>query len=322
MAETSGIAWTHATFNPWSGCSKVSPACKHCYAERDTKRYGLALWGEKAERQFRAEAYWRQPEKWNREAEKAGERRRVFCASLADVFEIHRNPETNAKMNTARSRLWKLIESTPWLDWLLLTKRPQNILALVPLSWSIAGECRPGGDGFGCAPRNVWLGVTAESQEYAEKRVPFLLAAKQALGVRVAFVSHEPAVGPVDFTRLGLGGHVPFDALRGGTAITPGGPRLDWIITGGESGPGARSYDVAWARSVIAQCRASTADGYPVAAFVKQLGAVAHETHEPSGAPDDGGDLVPLDDLGRAGSDFELLQRVGLGVREFPAVAR
>jgi protein gp37 len=315
MGAESAIAWTHATFNPWSGCHKVSAACKHCYAERDTRRYGLALWGERAERQFRSEAYWRAPLKWNRDAEQAGERRRVFCASLADVFEIHAVPATNAKMDAARAHLWELIRTTPWLDWLLLTKRPQNIVPCTPHTWRWAGTFDPRGG----MPRNVWLGVTAESQEYAEERVPPLLSAKLALGARVAFVSHEPAVGPVNFTRLANESGATYDALRGGmTGALPherGRGRLDWIITGGESGPGARSYDVAWARSLIEQCRASG-----TSCFVKQLGAVAHETREPSGAPDDGGDLVPLDGLGRKGEDFALLVRHGVGVREFPAV--
>lgn len=121
MAENSGIEWTHHTFNPWIGCTKVSPACDQCYAEEWNRRYeGGKNWGPHADR--RKTKSWSAPLKWNREAEAKGLRYRVFCASLADVFDNHKSilPEW-------RAELWLLIKATPHLDWLLLTKRPQNI---------------------------------------------------------------------------------------------------------------------------------------------------------------------------------------------------
>lgn len=244
MGENSGIAWTHHTFNPWWGCSRVSPGCEHCYAERlATVRRKLPVWGVDAARKPMSEAYWRAPLKWNRDALAAGERRRVFCASMADVFELApvQNEEAHRVMVAARERLWRLIESTSALDWLLLTKRPQNVDFLVP--WG--GERRGGP-----WPANVWLGVTAEDERRARERIPILLG----IPARVRFVSHEPALERVDF----------FPFLGRGDRHAP----LDWIITGGESGPGARPYDPDWARLVVAQCRIGGA-----APFVKQMGA-------------------------------------------------
>lgn len=125
MAANSKIEWTDHTFNPWLGCSKISPSCAHCYAEGWAKRSGLVKWGDHPRRRTSA-ANWREPLKWNRAAEAAGERRRVFCASLADVFE------DREELKPWRYDLWRLIEATPSLDWLLLTKRPENCLAFVP----------------------------------------------------------------------------------------------------------------------------------------------------------------------------------------------
>ena len=126
MGKDSRIEWTHHTFNPWWGCVKVSPAYKHCYAEGWAKRVGLDVWGARAPRRFFSDAHWREPLKWNRGAETAGERRRVFCASMADVFEARDD------LNPWRERLWQLIEATPFLDWLLLTKRPEHVGNCVP----------------------------------------------------------------------------------------------------------------------------------------------------------------------------------------------
>lgn len=131
MGVTTGIAWTDHTFNPWIGCAHVSPGCDHCYAEAGTsariaRGRGLPLWGEGAARQVTSPDYWKQPLRWDRAAAKEGVRRRVFCASLADVFEDRRD------LDAARCALWDMIEQTPNLDWLLLTKRPQNVLRLAP----------------------------------------------------------------------------------------------------------------------------------------------------------------------------------------------
>ena len=168
MAENSRIEWTDHTFNPWWGCTKVSPACDNCYAEAWAKRTGHAVWGAKTDRRFLSEFYWKQPLRWNREAKKQRRRERVFCASMADVFEWR------ADLKPWRTRLWALIDETPHLDWLLLTKRPH-----------LAQRLAPWGDSW---PENVWLGTTVESQRFADKRMHHLVN----VPARVRFVSCEP----------------------------------------------------------------------------------------------------------------------------------
>lgn len=128
MGIETEIAWTDSTFNPWWGCQRVSPGCERCYAETFAKRVGLQVWGPKQERRFFGEKHWREPLRWNEQAAKAGARRRVFCASMADVFE------ERLDLAAARARLFGLIRLTPSLDWLLLTKRPENAARL----WAIA----------------------------------------------------------------------------------------------------------------------------------------------------------------------------------------
>jgi protein gp37 len=217
MAKNSHIEWTHHTFNPWWGCIKVSAACDNCYAELWAKRMGHQLWGRDSPRRFFGEAHWREPLRWNEEARIAGHRERVFCASMADVFE--RRTELNAE----RLRLWDLIERTPNLDWLLLTKRPQNIQRLVPWreDW----------------PENIWLGTTVENQVLAERRLPFLLSNPAA----VRFLSCEPLLGPLNLRAW---------FRRGGFHS------IDWIIAGGESGASCRPMHPDWVRSLLAQCQA------------------------------------------------------------------
>ena len=125
------IAWTHSTFNPWLGCLRVSPACDHCYAAAISRRTGRRdgqgrdLWDSRAQRVRTSPGYWRQPIAWNREALAAGMRHRVFCASMADIFDNHAAPDW-------RADLWALIRATPALEWQLLTKRPQNIAGMLP----------------------------------------------------------------------------------------------------------------------------------------------------------------------------------------------
>lgn len=132
----------------------MSPGCELCYAERDSKRYGFSIWGKDGERRFFGEKHWNEPRKWNAEAKAAGVRRKVFCASMADVFEEH--PQLDAQ----RVKLWPLVEECDWLDWLLLTKRPENMTRMAP--WKLW-------------PRNAWAGTTVESQKYADSRIPALL---------------------------------------------------------------------------------------------------------------------------------------------------
>ena len=124
--KNSRISWTHHSFNPWWGCVKVSPACEHCYAESTAKWRGHNVWGKDAPRRFLSESYWRQPFVWDHEAQMAKVRHRVFCASMADVFE------ERAELYSWREKLWNTIGSTPFLDWLLLTKRPENIRRMIP----------------------------------------------------------------------------------------------------------------------------------------------------------------------------------------------
>ena len=171
MGRDSEIEWTHHTFNPWWGCTKVSPACENCYAEAWAKRVGSDVWGAKAERRFFGAKHWKEPELWNDAAERLGIRYRVFCASMADVFE------SRADLKPERAKLWEVITKTPALDWLLLTKRPQNIAKMVP--WGKKW------------PDNVWIGTTVEDQKFAALRLPHLLA----LPAAVRFLSCEPLLG-------------------------------------------------------------------------------------------------------------------------------
>lgn len=255
MGEVTSIAWTHHTFNAWIGCAKVSAGCKNCYAEVETfarrsRANGIELWGENASRHVTSDAYWKDPLAWNRAAEKDRERRRVFCSSMSDVFEDRKD------LDLPRARLWKLISETPWLDWLLLTKRPENAVRL----WTMAAIAAQELDSKKDAPvwqPNVWLGMTAEDQERANERIPHLLRVPAA----VRFLSCEPLLGPVDLTRF-------FDAwaVKGETRLEPA-RRPNWVIGGGESGPGARPCDIAWLRSLRDQCKDA---GVPY--FNKQLG--------------------------------------------------
>jgi protein gp37 len=212
MAEKSRISWTDATFNPWMGCTKVGPGCAHCYAETLLSgRMGRpGLWGPRGERQVTSEDYWRKPVKWNKAAEKEGKRFRAFCGSLCDWAEDHPTAEAT------RPRLWELIRATPWLDWLLLTKRAERIAQCLPDDW---------GTGY----PNVWLGVSIENNEFRH-RADFL----REIPAPVRFVSYEPALGPLDL--LDLTG-------------------IDWVIYGGESGPKFRPHDLSWPRQMRDVCR-------------------------------------------------------------------
>jgi protein gp37 len=246
MAENSKIEWCDHTFNPWEGCEKVSAGCANCYAERRDKQYhNGGHWGPNGTRKMMSEAYWRQPLKWNRDAEKTGERPRVFCSSLADVFEDR--PE----LIDPRHRLMLLIEQTPSLDWLLLTKRPENIGDMVPVKWF--------DDGF---PSNVWLGTTVENQEQADKRIPKLLK----IPARTRFLSCEPLLGAVDLSRY-LPSMPKVDCPPDLTPYYNSHFALHWVIAGGESGSNARPSHSDWFRSLRDQCQAA---GVPF--FFKQSG--------------------------------------------------
>lgn len=272
MGEGSKIAWCHHTFNPWMGCVAVSEACKFCYAEAFvTKRMGLPLWGPKAERRVTSAGNWREPLRWNRKAAAAGVRHRVFCASLADVFE------DRPDLAEPRARLFRLIEETPALDWLLLTKRTDRMIDL-------AREAGWPGDW----PENVWAGTTVESQKRANERVPHLLLVPAS----VRFLSCEPLLEPVDVSRWMWPVHWTWDARfpTPEAAIAAGAPAsrhrqslvsasaafINWVIVGGESGPGARPFDLDWARSLRDQCKTAG-----TAFFFKQAGSRALDGGKP-----------------------------------------
>lgn len=253
MAENTKIEWCDHTFNPWVGCTKVSPACDHCYAEGWAKRTGQnGLW--EGERRRTTDSNWRQPYKWNNQAPLDGPRPRVFCASLADVFD-------NKVPQEWRVDLFAMIRETPNLDWLLLTKRPQNIAKMLPHNW---------GSGY----PNVWLGATVENQQEANRRIPDLLISP----ARVRFLSMEPLLEPVDLRRVStirFRGAEVLNALTGTLAGMFGDycasrlPPLDWIICGGESGPGARQLKTYWAEDLRQQCKSAN-----VAFFMKQMSGV------------------------------------------------
>lgn len=243
MGENTSIEWTDHTFNPWWGCAHVSPGCAHCYAETIANRLHPGHWGKTGGRLMQSEDYWKKPETWNRKAEKAGVRARVFCASMADVFEPH--PD----VVDSRKRLWDLIGRTPWLDWLLLTKRPGMVGMLTPPEWHI--------DGW---PPNVWLGVSVEDQQRADERIPVLLSIPAA----IRFLSCEPLLGRVDLGRWLFPHGAAYTEANGRCTCQ----RIDWVIVGGESGPKARPMHPEWARLLRDQCRTA---GVPF--LFKQWGA-------------------------------------------------
>ena len=217
MAENSNIEWCDHTFNPVIGCQKVSAGCDNCYAETlMDKRYHRVQWGPHGERVRTSAGNWRNPVTWEKNAREFyavhKRRQRVFCASLADAFD-------NRWAEKDRADLFRLIERTENLDWLLLTKRPENIGRMMDAhGWA------------GGIPRNVWLGTTCEDQAAYDRRWPIL----QRFNVRVRFISYEPAIGPLDITN-----HLE---------------KPDWLICGGESGPVFREMPEAWAYSIKEQC--------------------------------------------------------------------
>lgn len=250
MGERTSIAWCHHTFNPWWGCVEAGAECDSCYASAFSSRLGLKLWGKDATRRFFGDKHWSEPEKWNREAEAAKERRRVFCASMGDVLEDRRD------LDEPRARLWSLIERTPWLDWLLLTKRPMGfgLDGLVPRSWHA-----------GSWPRNAWAGTTCGTAA-GLVRVRALIRAASPAPVR--FVSAEPLLEAVDFGPV-LGRWLAVDEIPG-HALNDGcteGRRVgvDWLIVGGESGAKPREMSIEWAAQARNACKVA---GVPL--FVKQ----------------------------------------------------
>ena len=232
--ENSKIEWTDHTFNPWIGCTKVNALCEHCYAETMMdKRYGRVKWGPAGTRSRTSTANWRKPISWNREATSANARRRVFCASLADVYE------DRAELLPWRRDLFTLIDKTPQLDWLTLTKRPEHIGPM----WAEMEEV----DISNVRRRdNVWLGTSVGSQDTADALVPRLTQWRHL--TPIFFLSVEPLLGPID--------KLPLDDI-------------DWVIVGGESGHRARPMQEEWVLQIQDQCRKAN-----VAFFFKQWGGV------------------------------------------------
>ncbi len=254
MGENSAIGWTDHTFNPWIGCSKVAAGCTNCYAEAFSKRTGRARWGDGGTRVVTSDANWKQPIKWNRAAEKEGRRRRVFCASLADVFEDWGGPILNHRgvqlgndgngqpltMDDIRVRLFGLIDDTPRLDWLLLTKRPENIPKMWP--WDELKKPTTESRRFVVQKRrnNVWLLTSVATQADVDRNAPLLLECRHLSPV--LGLSCEPLLETIDLKEY-IG-------------------ELDWIIVGGESGPKRRMIGP-WAIQWVAnQCRSANKPCY------------------------------------------------------------
>lgn len=273
MAENSAISWTTHTFSGWWGCTKVGPGCDHCYAETFDRRVGGSHWGSGSPRRLIKD--WSGPRKWHRQAEKTGERPWVFASSMCDVFD-------NEVPTEWRDRLWALVRETPLLRWQFITKRIGNAAKMLPSDWP---------DAFG----HCGLMSTIVNQAEADRDIVKLLAIPAAW----RGLSMEPLLGPVDLTRVeakadgrlidgsftypkridaltGISGHYPSPTIFYPDSHRLG--RLDWIIAGGESGPGARPMSIQWARSLRDQCASA---GVPF--HFKQWGEWAPSRSVPSG---------------------------------------
>lgn len=255
MGENTKIEWAHHTFNPWMGCTKVSAGCKNCYAEQQMdKHYKKVQWGPSGKRLRTSKENWRKPIQWNKRAKESGIRYRVFCASLADVFE---DKPDQPEMDDWRADLMRLISATPNLDWLLLTKRPENVVAKINKAIKLISSDDNAADlmvamewlgwvkhGATYALPNVWIGTSVEDQEQADRRIPELLK----IPAKVRFLSMEPLLSPVN---LGFFGTVPNDISVSYRHVRE---MIHWVIVGGESGTNARPMHPDWVRSIRDQC--------------------------------------------------------------------
>lgn len=255
MGSKTKIAWADSTFSPWWGCQRVSEGCVNCYAETFSKRVGLKVWGANSDRRIFGDKHWYEPRKWNAKAAATGQPHRVFCSSMADVFEDRRD------LDPQRARLFALIEETPALTWMLLTKRPENMRKLTPDSWGGGLHAREESP-VGRWPANVWAGCTAENQVRLDERVPWLLEVPAV----VRFLSCEPLLEALDLENvepyyLKRDKHpydpkVRVDCLRGHVK----GPddmldeKIAWVIAGAESGHGRRPMQLDWVRTLRDQC--------------------------------------------------------------------
>lgn len=272
MSENSKIEWCDHTFNPWIGCTKVSPGCANCYAEElMDKRYDRVNWGKGNPRSRTSQANWKKPVQWDRKAKREGIRPRVFCASLADWLDPEVPIEWLAEMLDT-------IRRTPHLDWLLLAKRPELWRDRLSEASAYSGAIGSSGDDFdvtcgwinywlnGYVPytQNVWIGTSVEDQKRADERIPALIK----IPAKVRFLSCEPLLGPVDliyWTHVSENG-IGLPRTRHSAGIEN---CIHWLIVGGESGSKARPMNPDWARSLRDQCQEAE-----VAFFFKQMGGV------------------------------------------------
>jgi protein gp37 len=342
--KNSKIEWCDHTFNPWIGCTKVSPGCANCYAETRDQRFAKGIhWGKGAPRQRTSAANWKQPLAWNKTAickcggteligsddcRHCGEnfaaanrrRPRVFCASLADWLD------EEVELGWIADLL-DLIRRTPNLDWLLLTKRPQNWRKILQFIETLAGGSnRPELGAFvsawlaGNAPANVWIGTTVEDQLRAAERIPALLS----IPAKVRFISCEPLLGQVDLT-INRGKPNQYNCLKPYKPDYYSGsvqPIIHWVIVGGESGSSARGFCTEYAWDLVLQCKKA---GVPV--FVKQLGVRPYTTnanamewpeHVTFEAAGSGAAAALIGLNNRKGGDFDEFPEE-LQVREFPS---
>lgn len=286
MGKGTKIQWAHHSWSPWIGCTKVSQGCRFCYAETlMTRRPRWAnSWGPEGERVRTSESYWKKPYRWNRKAKEKGIRYRVF-PSLCDPFEEHPSIKASWALE-----FYQLIRRTPHLDWLLLTKRPENAKRCTPPHW------------WTNWPKNLWVGTSVEDQEAANERIPELLK----IPAPIRFLSCEPLLKPIDIDEAMYGSDERGMNAFGFTDGVGHEAMLQWIIVGGESGPNARPMDLAWARDIIRQCR--TAE---VPVFMKQLGA------RPMLGPGDTFKLNPIQITDPKGGDPSEWPE-DLRIREFP----
>lgn len=288
MAENSKISWTTHTFNGWWGCKAVSPGCDNCYAESWDKRWGGAHWGEESPRRMIL-GEWNKPFSWNAKAKEAGEPHRVFVSSMCDIYEAYdpmrpvvdqlgrpveikqafmgyaetiEGPTVKDKpvwsIPRLRARIHDIIEQTPDLTYLLLTKRPQNIMRMVPKAWHEKW------------PAHVWTGTSPVDQATANTAILLLLKVPGR-----HFLSYEPAVGPIQFDPVRV---PPFCGCSHDHHVS----RIDWVIGGDESGPKRRKADPNWYRDVLKQCRTA---GIPF--FMKQLEVDGEISDDPNTFPED-----------------------------------
>lgn len=249
MAENSAIEWTNNTANFWWGCFKVSPGCTHCYADTLATRWGKSIWGpvKTTDRELK-KGIWSDLPKWNERAKASGKREKVFVMSMGDFFEDH------PQVTEWRDRALALIQECKYLDFQILTKRPENVVSMIERanSHSFSDAAM-----WFYAHPHVWIGTSVENQEQADKRIPELLRVPAA----ILFLSCEPLLGPVDlkFGITNLADWFP----------EWGNQHIDWVIVGGESGRGKRPFNPDWARSIRDQCQAA---GVPF--FMKQMDKV------------------------------------------------